>query len=164
MGDSLFQWPEFITQVVTFVIFFLIMRKYAWPVVLNLLDERQRKIEEGFADIRRRQEAADKLHEEYAQRLRGIEQESRQRIQEAVNEGRRVAAELTEHARQESVKITERAQKTIELEMAKARVQLRDEIVGLVINASERLLREKLDDPADKRLVAAFVDDLEKRN
>ncbi len=152
---------EFITQVITFLIFYWVMAKYAWPAVRNLLDDRQRQIEEGFANIERRQAEAERLHHEYAERLRGIEQEARARLQEAVAEGRAVAAEITEAARQETARAAERAQRNIELEIARARVELRDEIVTMTIAATERLLRQRVDTETDRRLLDTFLADLE---
>jgi len=154
---------ETITQIIAFLIFVWAMKKFVWPILAAVLDERQRKIEEGFADIERRQQEAQAALDEYRQRLEGIEQEARQKIQEAIAEGRRVAAELTENAREEARQITERAQRNIELQIGQARLELRDEVVQLVMDASERLLREKLDEQTDQRLVAAFIDDLERQ-
>jgi len=50
------------------------------------------------------------------------------------------------------------------LEMNKARIELRDKIVSMTVNASERLIREKMDADMSQRLVNAFMDDLEGRS
>ena len=155
---------ETITQLLAFVIFFWIMKKYAWKPLLNVLDERQKTIEGEFEDIRQKQGKVDRMRSEYEAHLEKIESEARVKIQEAINEGRRVAAELTESARNESIAMKEQAQRNIELEMNKARIELRDKIVSMTVNASERLIREKMDADMSQRLVNAFMDDLEGRS
>lgn len=162
--------PEFLTEVsetlttiLAFLIFFWVMKKFAWGPVTKVLDERQQRIEDGFEEIKRKQEAAGAVQQQYEERLRGIEQEARVKIQEAVAEGRRVGAELTEQARQEATQITERAKRNIELEIAKARHELREEVVTLTLAAAERLLREKLDEPGQRRLIGTFIEDLERQ-
>ena len=49
------------------------------------------------------------------------------------------------------------------IELAKARIELRNEIVGMTIGAAERLLRQKVDEETDRTLVASFIQDLEKQ-
>jgi F-type H+-transporting ATPase subunit b len=163
--------PEFIVQVsetitiiIGFVIFYWVMKKYAWGPVIKVLDERQRRIETGFDEIKRKQAEAAQLEQQYQARLHDIELEARAKIQEAIAHGREVAAELTEQGRQEATQITERAKHNIELEIAKARLALRDEVVKMTIEASQRLLREKLDEAGHRRLVGTFIDDLERQS
>lgn len=151
-----------ITTIIAFVIFAGVMKKYAWGPVTKVLDERQKKIENGFAEIKSKQDAAAALEGQLQERLRNIENEARARIQEAIADGRRLSSEITEKAHEEANQIIERAKRNIELEIAKARVELRDEIVGMTIKASERLLRERLDDAGQRRLVGTFIDDLER--
>jgi F-type H+-transporting ATPase subunit b len=155
---------ETITQLISFVIFFWIMKKYAWKPLLNVLDERQKTIEGEFEDIRQKQEKIDRMRSEYEAHLEKIEAEAREKIQEAVNEGRRVAAELTESARNETITMKEQARHNIELEINKARVELRNNIVNMTVDASERLIREKMDSDSSRRLVNAFIQDLENRS
>lgn len=158
--ELLTQAGEFIVVMISFIIFVLLMKRFAWGPVTQLLEERQRRIEAGFEEIKAKQAKAEELEEQLAARLRDIEHEARARIQEAVADGRRVAAELTEQARAEASEITERAKRNIELEVAKARIELRDEVVALTLGASERLLRQNLDDAGQRRLVSQFLDEL----
>lgn len=152
---------ETITQIIAFVIFCWIMKKYAWGPVMNVLDERQAKIEAGFDDIRHKQDDADQLCKEYDERLAEIEQEARAKIQEAIAEGRRVSGELTDEAHLEASRITDHAQRNIRLEIAKARQDLRDELVSMTIDSTRRLMGEALDDEGHRKLVAGFIADLE---
>lgn len=161
-NEFLAQFGEFLTNVVAFIIFFFLMKRFAWGPVMNVLDERQQRIEEGFADLERKQADAAQLQREYDQRLAHIEHEARTRIQEAIAEGKRVADEIRENAREEADQLLERARRNTELELDKARLELRDEMVAMTMEATERLMREKMRDPdEDRRLVSTFIDDLE---
>lgn len=159
-----FQIGELITQIIAFVAFYWIMKKFAVKPIKDLLEHRQQRIEQGFVDIDRKLASADALKAQYEAKLRDIEQESRVKIQEAVSEGRRVADEIIDKARQESSQLFERTQRNLQLEMAKARVELRKDVVELTLQASERLLNQRLNDAEQHKLVEAFVDDIERRN
>ena len=157
------QLAETVTTVIAFVIFFLIMKKFAWGPLQGLLSERQQMIQEGFTSIDRKKAEAQALFDEYQGRLREIEAEARQKIQAAVEEGKRVGKEITDNARAEADDIIARTQRNMNIELAKARIELRNEIVGMTIGAAERLLRQKVDEETDRTLVASFIQDLEKQ-
>lgn len=161
--ELLNQLSETLTTIIAFAIFVWVLTKYAWGPVTRVLDERQRRIEQGFADIRDKQAAAETLERQYQEQLRNIDQERRARIQEGIAEGRRVAAELLEKAREEATHNAERSRRNLETEVAKARLELRNELVTMTIQASERLLRERLDGEQQRRLVTSFIDDLERQ-
>jgi hypothetical protein len=59
--ELLNQASETITTIVAFVIFFWVMKKYAWGPLTVVLDERQRRISQGFEEIKLKQAAAGDL-------------------------------------------------------------------------------------------------------
>jgi F-type H+-transporting ATPase subunit b len=157
------QFGETITVFIGFTIFYLVMKKFAWGPILGILDERQKKIEEGFDEVKKLQSDAAEAHARYEEKLREIEAEARTKIQEALAEGKKVAEDMTEVARREAMDITERARKNIQLEVDTARKQLREEVIDLTMLAAGKLLDEKLTDARDRQLVESFIGDLEKR-
>lgn len=161
-ADFMTQFGETITVIIGFTIFFLVMKKFAWGPILDILDERQNKIEEGFDEVKKLQSDAADAHARYEEKLRDIEAEARTRIQEAVAEGKKVAEEMTDAARREAQEITEKARRNIQLEVDTARKQLREEVIDLTLLAAGKLLDERLTDVKDRQLVEAFIGDLEK--
>jgi F-type H+-transporting ATPase subunit b len=156
------QFGETITLIVVFVAFFWIMKKFAWAPILKTIDDRQKNIEDGFEEIKRLKTEAEEAHKRYEAKLRDIETEARNKIQEAINDGRRVAAEITEHARHDANEITEKAKANMQLEVASARKQLRDDVIQLTLTATEKLINERLNEAKDRELVGSFIDQMEK--
>ena len=85
------------------------------------------------------------------------------KIQQAILEGKRIAIEIQEQARAQGSALMTKAKETVELELAKARVTLRDDVAAMTIGAVERILREKLDPEKDKRLVDQVLQELEQK-
>ena len=54
-----------------------------------------------------------------------------------------------------------KSKETIELEVAKARITLRDQVADLTIEAVERILQRKLDPKSDRALVETVLEELE---
>ena len=156
--------PAALTQLIAFFLFLWVLKHYALEPVLKLLDERREKIAKEFDQIAASEKRISALKDDYEEKLRKIDEEARKRTLDEVNRGRRIADEITDNARREATEIIEKARAKLQLEVEQARMQLKDEIVALILGATERLLREKLDESRHRQTVRAFVDDLERHN
>jgi F-type H+-transporting ATPase subunit b len=151
------------TNVLGFFLLVVFLRKAFWNSVLKLLDDRRHRIERGLQDISRSKQELEQMQADYTKRLAQIDEEARAKIQQAVTDGKRIATEIQEEARAQSAAILVKAKDTVELELAKATVTLRDQVAQMTTEAVERVLRQKLDDKTDQRLVESVVDELEQR-
>ncbi|MBI3321145.1 MAG: F0F1 ATP synthase subunit B [Candidatus Omnitrophica bacterium] len=152
---------ELSVQTVGFLLLYVILKRFAWRPLLGMLDQRRARIEEGLREIAQHKAELARLQHEYGQRLAKIEDEARTKIQQAILEGKRIAVEIQEQARAQASMIITKSKDTVELELAKAKVTLRDHVADMTIGAVERLLRQKLDPKTDRHLVEAALDDLE---
>ena len=150
---------QILTQALGFLILLFILKKIAWKPLLSLLDERREKITSEFQTIDRTKSELLRLEQDYKARLADIDALARQRIQEAVSEGQRISVEIQEKAREESKNILNKAKENIELEVAKARVELRNQVATLAIKAAEKLIKVELTEERHKRLVTEFIDE-----
>lgn len=160
--EFLTQFGETITVIIGFTIFYLVLKKFAWGPVLNILDERQKKIQDSFDEVKKLQADAAAAHARYEAKMRDIEAEARTKIQEAVAEGKKVAEEMGEAARRDAADITEKARRNIQIEVDTARKQLREDVIDLTLLATGKLLDERLTDVKDRQLVESFIGSLEK--
>ncbi len=154
---------EVATHILAFLLLFWVLRKFAWRPVISLLDERRRVIRESIESAEGKEKAADALNQKYQGMIDRIDEEARTRMNQAIEEGRRIATEITEKARGEAQEIKDKAQRAIQLDIDRARADLKNRVVALTIHASERLLRERLDDAKQRELVARFIDEVEAR-
>jgi F-type H+-transporting ATPase subunit b len=154
-----------LTQIVTTVLgFFLLvvfLKKFFWSAILRMLDERRSTIEGRFRQIEQTQATLAGLQETLNRRLTVIDEEARAKIQQAILEGKRIAGEIQEEARAQAQAVIAKSKETIEIELAKAKVSLRDDLADLTVEAATRLLGERCDADADRRLVRSIIDGLE---
>jgi F-type H+-transporting ATPase subunit b len=149
-----------LTQILGFVLFVLVLHRYAWGPVLGTIDARRKKIAEEFADAERRKGEAANLRAEYEQALRTIDAQARQKLLDAVAEGQKVAAEIKAGADREAAARLHRADDEIAREREKQKELLKEQMIGLSMRAAEKVLRQKLDDPAQRKLVGQFIDEV----
>lgn len=153
---------QFLTHIATFALLVWLMKRFAWTTILQRIDERRERIAEQLRQVEESQRSIAALKEEYTARLAHIEEEARRRVQEAIADGQRMSVEIQQQAREEARAILEKAHTNIELEVAKAKVQLRDQIVDLAIETAEKLIAARLGEAEHRRLAEEFVQQLER--
>jgi F-type H+-transporting ATPase subunit b len=88
-------WELFLSQVVSFMIVALLLRRFAYKPILAVLEDRRRKIEEGMLN-------AEKIRKELA--------EAEKRYQEIVTKANADAQRMIDEARESSTHLAERKQ------------------------------------------------------
>jgi len=149
------------TQILGFLVLLWALNKWAFGPLLGMLEARRAKIAAEFAAAERAQALANEQKSHYEQELRGIEAKARQRLTEAVAEGQKVAAEIRQQAQAEAAHRLERAQDDIARENEKAKEKIKHQVIDLALLAAEKILRQKLDEPAQRRMAGEFVDEVE---
>ena len=152
------------TNILGFFLLVVFLRKVFWNVILKLLDERRQRIEEGLRKIEQGKQEIERLRTDYQMHLTKIEEEARTKIQQAILEGKRIAIEVQEQARAQAQGVMTKAKETVELELAKAKVTLRDQVAAMTMEAVERVLQQKLDAKTDRHVVDAVLDELEQES
>lgn len=149
-----------LTQILGFILLVWILGRFAWGPIVSGLEERRRKIAGEFAEAERRQKDADAEKAKFEAELRGIDALKRASIQEGIADGQRVAAEIKTQANAEAQARMQRAEDEMAREREKAKELLKEQVVSLSIRTAEKILQGKLDDPAQRRLAAAFIDEV----
>ncbi len=157
-----FVWQQALTHAVGFLITVWILKRFAWGPLLALLEERRNKIADEFKNIDEEKAKTAQLTADYEARLKEIDAERRAKLVEGVNEGKKIAKEIESAARDEAKVISIKAKADLVREVAKAKVQLKNDMVAMTVTAAERIINEKLDDAKHRELIGSFIDNVEK--
>lgn len=152
---------QVIIQIIAFLIMLWVLKKFGWKPILNMLNERQRKIQSEFDAIQLQKEDIKKLSEEYQGKLKTIESEARRKIQESIQEGRLIALEIQEEAQANARELLSKARDEVNKEVVKAKNQLKNELVNMSFSIAEKLIQEKLNDSKHKQLITELIDGAE---
>ncbi len=156
------EYGQIVAQIIGFLIVLWIMKRFAWKPLLRVLDERKERIQSELSEAEKRRLDMEELEKQYQDKLRNIDAEARARLQEAVKSAQKMASEIKEEARDEVKGMLGRARDEIERDRAQALVELRNDVVNMALKASEKVLRESMDEVRHKKIVADFLSDLEK--
>jgi F-type H+-transporting ATPase subunit b len=152
---------EIVAQIISFLIMFFLLRAFAWKPLLKLLDARKARIAAEFKAIEDSKQGIAELQSQYQKKLDGADSEAQLMIKEAVRQGQKLSEELTRVAHQDAQKIIDSARADIKYELAKAKEELKDQIIDLTINAAETVIEDKLTEAEDRKIVRDFLDKMD---
>jgi len=134
-----------IVQMVVFAVLVFAVMKWVWPLILDAMHERARKIAQGLA-------AAEKGEQELAaarDKAEAIVREARERANQIIDHAQHRANDLVEQAKgaasSEGARIVAAAQQQIDLEATRARESLRREVASIAVQAASKLLSREID-------------------
>ncbi len=156
------EWQQLLTHAVGFLITLWILKKFAWGPLMNLMEERRTRIIDEFKRIDAEKAKVAEQQAAYAAKLKEIDDQRRAEIVKAVEEGKRVASDLKSQAQHEVKEMHAKTKAELEREVAKARVELRDQMVTITMNAAEKVIRERLDEKKHRELIDRYIADVEK--
>ena len=151
---------QFVVNILSFLLLLAILKKFAWGTLLSMIDERKAKIVSEFEGIEQAKKELAKLKADYEQHLGAIEDEARVKIQESIADGRRIAMEIEEDARAHSRETLEKTKAAVALEVAKARVELKEQVVDLAIQVTHKVMQQYLDEETDRRMIEGFIQEI----
>lgn len=143
----------FFIQLLTFVMAFFILRRYAFGPIIAALNQRRETIESGVKLGEEMQLERAKLEDQVSDILHKARQEADSIITAAQDSGRQAIREAEEKARDKAAGVLAEAEARISQDTARARKQLEKELVNLVSEATEAIIGEKVDAKKDAALI-----------
>lgn len=143
----------FIVQFITFLIVFWILKKYVFGKIVDILDKRQKTIDEGVKSALEMTESKEKLEKEVAKLKGDARKQADEILSESKAQSEEIIAKAEETANSKADKMISDAKKKIEEEAEKSRRNLKSEIVSLVVDTTEKLIGAKVDSARDKDII-----------
>ena len=145
--------PVLVAQTVNFVVLLTLLKLFVYKPVLNMLDQRRARIEEGLNAAQRGQESAAEAEKTAQAELETARREGQNIVQNAQQVAQRLQEEGRAAAAQQTEAMLERARSEIGLERDQAIAELRREFADLTIAAAEKIIGQSLDRGAHQRLI-----------
>lgn len=143
----------FLVQLVTFVLAIIVLKRFAAKPILAKLEERRQTIEQGVQLGEKMQKDQAKTAAKIDEQLKQARVEADEIIAQAHERGRQAVAEAEDKARKKAEGIVSSAKDRLDQDIQKARKQLEAEMSGLVAEATEAVIHEKVDAKKDAALI-----------
>ncbi len=148
---------------VAFVLLFLVLAKWGWPVIIKMMDKRASTIDEGVENAREAKEQLENARAEADKYMREAQARQRDMLRDAA----KMKTEIIEQARKEAAVAAQREMDAAKIAIDQARKeaesQLRNEVGKFSIEIAEKMMRTKMNsDKAQTELVNKLLDEIEK--
>ncbi len=142
---------------IVFIALFLLLRRFAWPAILRATEERERTIARQLDEAERLNAEAKEALAEHKRLLANARQDAHALLQEAKAAADKEREMLLQRAREEHEQVLARTRKEIGAERERAIAELRREAVDVSLAAAAKLIGERLDADADRKLVERYL-------
>lgn len=150
---------------VAFLLLFLALRKWAWPVIIKSIDERADLIDRGVEYAQNAKEQLDNAQVEAQRYIAEARHQQADIIADANKMKSQIIEEAREEARKEAQKVMDAAKLSIEQSRKEAEQSLRDEVSRYALAIADKVTREQLkNDKAQQKLVSTLLDEMETKN
>lgn len=148
-----------IVELVTFLIMLAILARYVYPELVRRAEDRQRAIAAQLEEAEKsRVQAEERLKQAQAQ-LDDARRTAQGLIDSANKSAEQLRQEKRDKAEEESRRIVEGARQEIEAERERAVRAVRDEVAGLVVAATQKVIGETLDERKHHRLIERAIEE-----
>ncbi len=150
---------------VAFLLLFLVLAKWGWPVILKSMNSRADTIDKGVENAREAKVQLDNAREEARKFVTEAQKQQAEMLREASRMKSQIIEEAKKEASVEAQKVMDAAKLSIEQSRKEAELQFRNEVSQFSLDIAEKLLRKQLaGDKAQKELVEKLLDESEKNN
>lgn len=157
LGALGFEWSSFVIQMITFILAYLVLRKWAFGPIIKILHERRDVMDKGV-------KLGEEMNKQKAELEKKIEDElSKARakadsiIADAHDSAKQAIREAEEAAALKAETILKEAKEMTLQEMNRAKRELEKELSQLVVEATEVITKEKVTTAKDKELISSSL-------
>jgi len=146
-----------IWTLLSFLVVFFILKKFAWPAILGGLRKREQTIADSLAQAEKIKSEMAQMKSENEAILAKAREERAQMLKEARETKDKIINEAKEQAKVASNKIITDAQEAINTQKMAALTEVKNQVGKLIIEVTEKVLRKEL---SNKEAQEAHIKDM----
>ena len=148
-------------MLLAFLVVFFVLAKFGFPAIINMVDERNKYIDESLLKAREAQERLANIQTEGGSILQEARAKQAQILKEAADTRDAIVEKAQEKAHQESARIVSDAKAEIEQQKKAAIADIRKQVATLSVEIAEKVLKQNLQgDKAQMDLIDRMLDDV----
>jgi len=147
---------------VAFLLLFLALKKWAWPVIIKSMEERADLIDKGVEYAQNAKEQLEGARREAEKYIAEAKKQQADILRDAAKIKTQIIEEARNEASIEAKKVMDAAKLSIEQSRKEAELQFKNEVSKVSIEIAEKMVRKQMSsDKAQKELVDKLLDEIE---
>lgn len=150
---------------VAFGVLFLILWKFAWPVILKSVDSRADLIDKGVEYAQNAKEQLDHAQQSADELIKSAQRRQADMLREADRLKSQIVDEARTAAQAEAQKVMDAAKASIVQQQKEAEEALRGSVGAIALDIAQKVVQQRLaDDKAQQQLVDKLLTEIESKN
>ena len=142
------------------LLLFYFARKFLFKPIKNMIDSRQKEIDDLYDDAGKAKSEAEQYKAEYEVKLENATAESEEIMRRAVRNAQLKEEEILKEARDEAAKTLHRAEEQIESERKQAMEDIKNDVSDIAIDIASAVLSREISEDEHRTMIDGFIDGL----
>jgi len=142
---------------VNLLILYLFLKKLLFKPVKNMIDSRQKEIDDMYSDAEESRTTAAALKSEYEEKLEHANEESEQILKNAVRRAQLREEEILKDADKKAARTLERATEQVELEKKRAINEVKNEVSDMAVSIAAAVIERDVSKDEHQNLIDEFI-------
>ncbi len=148
---------EFIPAIVSFLIVFFVLSKFAWPAITGMLDQRAENIRESLERAEQAKIDAERMLEEYKVQLAEARKEANNILTQAKQAADTTISEASARAQADAEALIDKARAAIEGEKRAAIADLQASVADISVSVAGKLIGSELNQADHEAIIAKYL-------
>lgn len=145
---------------INLLILYLFLKKLLFVPVKNMIDSRQKEIDDMYSDAESSKENAEAMKLEYEEKLASATEESEEILKKAVRRAQLREEEILREANEKAEKVMERAEEQIELEKKQAINDVKNQVSDMAIDIAALVIERDVDRSEHEAMIDDFINSI----
>jgi F-type H+-transporting ATPase subunit b len=142
------------------LILYFFLKKILFKPVKNMIDSRQKEVDDMYGDAENAKSAAETLKAEYEEKLSAANLESEEILRSAQRRAVLKEEEILKQATQEASRIRDRAEEEIALEKKRMLDDVKNEVSGMAVEIAAAVIGREVSEKEHEQFIDDFIDKL----
>ncbi len=151
---------QILISLANLVLLYLILKKFLYKPVKNVLDQRQRELDAQYEAAKEAENQAYENRKSWEEKLSEADAQANEILQNATDNAKFRSERMVAEAREEADNIIRIAQNEAELERKKAAEGIKREIVEVSGALTEKMLEREINTDDHRALIDSFIEKL----
>ena len=139
------------------LVLYFFLRKLLFKPVKNMIDSRQKEIDDMYSDAEKSRDDAAVMKAEYEEKLGHAQEESEEILKTAVRRAQLREEEILHEANDKAARVMKRAEERVELEKKRAVNEVKNEVSDMALGIASAVLERDVDGKEHEALIDEFI-------
>ena len=145
---------------INLLILYLFLKKLLFKPVKNMIDSRQKEIDDMYSDAENSKTAAEEMKAEYEEKLESANEESEEILKKAVRRAQLREEEILKEANEKAERVLERAEEQIELEKKQAINDVKNQVSDMAIDIAAAVIERDVNKSEHEAMIDEFINNM----